>query len=231
MITFSNSKKTFLLTALGCLLNTAVEASVVTFDNITNNTISINGYWSGYFSQWNATSTLGEQFTANSTGFIDSIELAASHLQNFSVGIYSDNSGAIGSLLENISLTGYTTANTFASGTYASGVNLISGNTYWVIMGQTPGIYGQSFGETWDLMTGSGNSNRIYLDTTFGITTVDITSGAYSSAIPGLGMTITLAPSPVPLPAAFWFFGSALTGIAGFNRRKFGLIQTRVTTR
>jgi hypothetical protein len=36
----------------------------------------------------------------------------------------------------------------------------------------------------------------------------------------GYLLNVTLSPSPVPVPAALWLFGTALIGLIGVSRRK-----------
>jgi hypothetical protein len=97
------------------------------FGNIDDN-YNLN-LWNNYM--------IGSPFTAGSTGVINAVKLR-NNISNVIVGIYSDNSGAPGSLLAETAATSVSiNPSTIA---LISPLNVTSGTTYWIIsVGESSG--------------------------------------------------------------------------------------------
>lgn len=202
------------------------SASTVVFDSMNGSRIA--DYYVGYWPSANFQTFLpGQQFTPTVTGYIDALTLAAwtpdkASGVTLTFGVFADNAGQIGSLLETLDVTtqgfpvnGLPTA----TGTYASGATLSAGTTYWLV-GQTltqaywstinPGQPG-SFVEATQIKLGTS----LVIDQPY--------VNYYGATAPySTGMTISMAaPSAVPLPAAAWLFGGALGALGLVKRRAF----------
>jgi len=82
--------------------------------------------------------------------------------------------------------------------------NLVKGTSYWInIESNSPG---------WNWARGTGGSSNIQYCTANYICTPGVVDRAFS-----LNGTLVTA---VPVPAAVWLFGSGLTGLLSFSRRK-----------
>ena len=76
-------------------------------------------------------------------------------------------------------------------------------------------IYGTSIADNFSLLA-SGNNKP---SPTFGVISVSPISQFDGGPVPNPSNWVT-GPSPVPLPATFWLFGSGILGIIGIARRK-----------
>jgi hypothetical protein len=95
----------------------------------------------------------------------------------------------------------------------------VCGSTQGVITGTKAGGGTVSMSYTLDDILGSQTFDLLGFNSEFG----NITNLSWTTA--GLGLrtqldNISLSTSPVPLPAAVWFFGSGLLGLVGIARRK-----------
>ena len=114
--------------------------ATVVYDTITGSTFN-NGYWpvgpsgSGMFSSSNSA---GAQFTATTGGYIDALKLSLYGSTSSVVYLFSDNGGKLGTSLGTLTLSESTSAGTFATGSYTSGVMLDQGKSYWILATGTP---------------------------------------------------------------------------------------------
>jgi len=109
-------------------------------------------------------------------------------------------------------------------GTHATGVNdsgLVTGYFYSNFNGHGPSNHGYSYdGTTYNIIDVPGVSNNYSDEGTIasGINNRGQVAGTFQNATGYHGFVAT--PSAVPTPSTIWLFGSAITGMIGFVRRK-----------
>jgi hypothetical protein len=215
----------------GPICGSLVYADTVVYDTITGNYLPAgggSGNWWGYHSNYNEADVVGVQFTATVTGIISAIEtsmyaapsaLGAAQPGPAVLGIYTDNSGMVGSLVEGLSITINAQPNLFASASYNAGATLNAGQEYWIVTpSSVPGGY-----FLWDDMTSStGQTSNWFYTATTG-TSGSLTSSLYSpsyyedsTALHGLQVTM----APVPLPASAWLMLSGLGSLGALAHKK-----------
>jgi PEP-CTERM motif len=134
-VRFSRFKVVFFaLSLLSATYATPSHAEVV-YDTITGSHFDGGGWPVGseccFFG--GASNSAGAQFTATVTGYIDGLTLPLYGATSGTVMIFTDNGNKLGTSIETLTLNESTSANTFATGSYSSGVTLQQGQKYWVL--------------------------------------------------------------------------------------------------
>jgi hypothetical protein len=206
------------------LAGPANAASVVSFDSLTGTLFagggSIVGQTYSIFGDYSHSA--GQQFTAAATGYIDSLKLGLYGATSGKVTIYSDNgSNKLGTALQTLSLSESTASNSFATGSYSSGITLQQGVKYWILAVAPPYTPTQ----TWNLynvpqpnplFSFQGGSNCCVQEVTTGIYT-----GPNSALNFGMIVTIaTGAATAVPEPATWTLLIAGFGMVGAASRRK-----------
>ena len=157
-------------------------------------------------------SQLAYSFTAPTSFFLDSIEVAVSGATNgTTIGVHlaSNLSGGLepDSLLESSSVFAFSSP-ALRAAPFSGSTPVNASGTYWVLL---------------DCQTGCG-TNPTWFDNSTGALSDKATrassTGSWlvlNSATQG---AMRINSTVVPLPPAFWLFGSALLGLVGIGRRK-----------
>ena len=103
--------------------------------------------------------------------------------------------------------TGYTSADGQLKLTWKNPIFNVTGISVWTILDTT-------IADNFSIMATANNKPS----PTFGIFSVSRFSKFDGGPNPNTSNWVT-GPSPVPVPAAFWLFGTALIGFIGFSRR------------
>jgi len=162
--------------------------------------------------------SLGVQFTAAATGYIDSLTLAVYGANSGIVTIYSDNgSNMLGTALETLSIVESTNPYTYATGSYASGVTLQQGEKYWVLAVAPINAPLQRW-NTVNYVDAGPHYNFIGISN---CCVQEVTSGSYVSpnSVNGFALKVTIA-SAVPEPATWAMFITGFGMIGAASRRK-----------
>lgn len=199
--------------ALGCF--GSAQASVVSYDSITGNTNSGYGLYGGYFAPFNQTGLVGLRFTAGASGYIDALTIAASGVTPaFSMTLFADAAGTLGSELQTLAMTGDGVVGGFSSGEFDSGALLTAGASYWLVLGTDFVV------QSWYYMNGSsgpGNGAMVHGQAQGQQlpTALD-----YLSPTQSLGMRLSIddGGASVPEPASYALAGVAL--LAAFAARR-----------
>lgn len=193
----------------------AGQASVVSYDSISGNTNSGYGLYGGYFSPFDQTGLVGLRFTAGASGYIDALTIAASgNTPAFSMTLFADNAGALGSELQTLAMTGDGVVGGFSSGEFDSGAQLTAGASYWLVLGMDFVV------QSWYYMTGStgpGSGAMVhgYAKGQQVPTTLD-----YLSPTQSLGMIVSIEDGHhVPEPTSYALAGIALLAAAAARRQ------------
>ncbi len=162
--------------------------------------------------------SLGVQFTAAATGYIDSLTLAISGATSGIVTIYSDNgNNRLGTALETLAITGSKTPFTYATGSYASGVTLQQGEKYWVLAVAPTNVPTQRWNSV-NYVDAGPHYNFIGISN---CCMQEVTSGTYvgSDSVNGFAMRVTIA-SAVPEPATWTMLIAGFGMIGAASRRR-----------
>lgn len=178
------------------------------YDTISGGSYSSGGWTIGTINFGNSTYsyTAAVQFTPTVTGYIDSLKLSLFGGSSGVVQIFSNAAGLLGSSLGSLALNESPTYGTFASGTYASGVTLNQGTSYWIVATSA------NPSQAWYYMNlGSPRSVVNYLAQGPGNQAL-VTTGTYNSynSSTALGLTVDIAPAPTPLPASLPLLATGL---------------------
>lgn len=161
--------------------------------------------------------SVGVQFTAAATGYIDSLTLALYGANSGLVTIYSDNgSNQLGAALDTLSLSESTTPNSYATGFYSSGVTLQQGSKYWVLaVAPTDAPL-----QRWNSVNYVDAGPHFNFIGTSDCCAQEVTSGIYvpSNSINGYALKVTMAAA-VPEPAT-WTMLIAGFGMIGAAARR-----------
>jgi PEP-CTERM motif len=196
--------------------------AVVSFDSLTG-TVPANGgseVGESFSIFGNFSHSAGQEFTAAATGYIDSLTLALYGGTSGTVTIYSDNgSNALGSVIETLSLS--ESPNSFAAGSYSSGVALQQGTKYWILAVAPPNTPTQ----TWYLYNVSQPNPLLDFEGGSDCCTEQVTSGTYTGPNSALdyGMIVTIADvakTAVPEPATWTLLMAGFGMIGAALRRK-----------
>jgi hypothetical protein len=205
------------------LAGPANAASVVSFDSLTGTLFAGGGSIVGstYSIFGNYSHSAGQQFTASATGYIDSLRLGLYGANSGVVTIYSDNgSNKLGAALQTLSLNESTASNSFATGSYLSGVTLQQGVKYWVLAVAPASAPTQ----TWNLYNVSQPNPLYSFQGGSDCCVQEVTTGAYTgpnSALSyGMIMTIATATTAVPEPATWTMLIAGFGMIGAASRRK-----------
>lgn len=200
-------------------------ASVVSFDSLTGTLFAGGGSMVGntYSIFGDYSHSAGQQFTAAATGYIDSLKLGLYGANAGLVTIYSDNgSNKLGTALQTLSLNESTASNSFATGSYASGVTLQQGVKYWILAvapvsapRQTWNLY--NVPQPNPLYTFQGGSDCCVQEVTTGTYT-----GPNNALSFGMILTIATGVTAVPEPAtwAMLIAGFGMVGAASRRRTR-----------
>lgn len=147
------------------------------------------GDFSGDGYQINSGQSIGYLFMSSATGSVSSIDVAVNDFLSsgslpFTVELYSDNSGTLGSLLG--SFSGMTTGSPYpvTSGyntVPVSGVSLTSGSSYWLVAKANDSLY-------WNWVDGGSTQLAAYSFDGTNYTYDTLTAGVFSvslSTVPG----------------------------------------------
>lgn len=162
--------------------------------------------------------SLGVQFTAAATGYIDSLTLAISGATSGIVTIYSDNgSNRLGTALETLSIVESTKPYSYATGAYTSGVTLQQGEKYWVLAVAPTNAPLQRWNSV-NYVDAGPHYNFIGISD---CCMQEVTSGTYvaPNAVNGFALRVTIA-SAVPEPATWTMLIAGFGMIGAASRRK-----------
>lgn len=202
--------------ALAAGLGTA-HASVVSYDSITGNTNSGYGLYGGYFAPFDQTGLVGLRFTAGASGYIDALTLAVSgNTPNFSMTLFADNAGVLGSELQTLAMTGDGVVGGFSHGEFDSGAQLTAGADYWLVLGMDFVV------QSWYYMNGSSAPGTGAMVHGYAKGAQLPTALDYLSPTQSLGMLVSIedgsSGGSVPEPASYALAGIAL--FAAFAARR-----------
>lgn len=165
--------------------------------------------------------SVGVQFTAAATGYIDSLTLALYGATSGLVTIYSDNgSNRLGTALETLALSESTTPNSYATGFYANGVTLQQGAKYWVLAVAPTNAPLQKWKSVNYVDAGPhynfiGTSDCCAQEVTSGIYVAPNTVNGFA-----LKVTIATATTAVPEPATWTMLIAGFGMIGAASRRR-----------
>jgi hypothetical protein len=206
------------------LAGSAEAASVVSYDSLTGTLFAGGGSQVGqsYSIFGDYSHSAGMQFTATSTGYIDSLKLGLYGATSGRVTIYSDNgSNKLGTALQTLSLSESTTRNSFATGSYTSGVTLQQGVKYWILAVAPPGTPTQ----TWNLYNVPQPNPNFTFQGISNCCVQEVTSGTYTGPNSALafGMIVTIAngvAAAVPEPATWTLLIAGFGMVGAASRRR-----------
>jgi len=194
--------------------------AVVSYDTITGLNYD-GGYWpvGSTHGVFGSSVSVGVQFTAVATGFIDSLKLSLYGANSGKVIIYSDSAGSLGSPLETLLLNESTAGGTFATGTYTNGVRLQQGLKYWVLAvadSTAPLQSWASFG------FGDIRPYRQFTGTAVPCCKDVVTNGIYfgDRSSGGFGLIVDIAAVPEPATWVMMVGGFGLIGAAIRRHRR-----------
>jgi hypothetical protein len=211
----------------GPLMGSMADAGTIVYDTITGNSYGGGGQWFGYNPPYDSTYVLGDKFVATISGRISALETSmftdpfvqGAGRNSVTLGVYTDNAGTIGTLVEALTVTTSGNYGTFASGSYSVGATLHAGQAYWIVTPVSASL------TIWQFMIAPTPQPRdSYINLTAG-TVGSLRGGTYdtsmSTSVLGLQVTMT---SPVSL-------ATLLTEVTGVGpgrslARKVALAQT-----
>jgi hypothetical protein len=157
-------------------------------------------------------------FTASSTDYLTELDIALSSSSGtnaVTVELLNDSSGP-GTVLESWAVGNLplfnTTSTTLQTLTSTGGVELVSGDTYWIAM--LPG--GSDTYAVWNWNSTSATGTQYENE---GSGWAEYATDVPTGAVEVLGTSET--PTPTPEPGTFALLGSGLLGLAGALRRKY----------
>jgi hypothetical protein len=202
----------------------ANAASVISYDSLTGSSFTGSGWDVGSISNFLGGESMsgGVQFVAAATGYIDSLNLSLYGATTGTIMIFTDNgSNKLGTPLETLSVNESPTVNSFATGSYTSGVTLEQGDKYWALaVAPTNGpvqVWNEyNYGTPNPLWTLSGQS----IPCCTSVVTDGIYTGPVNGSDPldGFGMILSIADA-VPEPAT-WTLLIAGFGLMGAALRR-----------
>ena len=132
-----------IFTALASVIAPLQAEATTVYDTITGGIWSNGGFIIGAYNFGTPNNELfGIEFTNTQTGYIShlaaSLSTYAASPQIITMGIYSNNAGRVGSLLETLNVTSNNSdfrpgTPTPATGSYTSGTTIQAGQSYWIV--------------------------------------------------------------------------------------------------
>ncbi|HEY1129684.1 MAG TPA: PEP-CTERM sorting domain-containing protein [Roseateles sp.] len=196
----------------------SAHASVVSYDSITGHTNSGYALYGGYFAPFDQSGLVGLRFTAGTSGYIDALTIAASgSTPNFSMTLFSDDAGALGSQMQTLAMIGDGVLGGFSSGEFTSGAQLTAGASYWLVLGMDFVM------QSWFYMEGSSAPGTGAMAYAYTAGQQLPTSLNYASPTQSLGLRVSIddgstGGGTVPEPASYALAGMAL--FAAFAARR-----------
>jgi len=194
------------------LLALSAHASTVVVDSMTGHGLSGYALSGGYLPVFDTSYLTAQRFTASAAGYIDTLTLSAYGQPSFTVDLYSDDGGRLGSALQTLSMNGSADYGSVASGSFAGGAALAAGSDYWIVLGNNHALV------NWAYMNGGPGpgSNALAFGQTLGFVVPSVLN--YYSPSPGLGMRISVAGDAtvpgVPEPASWALMGMGALALA-----------------